>query len=125
MIKFVLNLSVIYFSVLFFQLVELLLKHGANPLQTNSEGKSPLDVAASPEMVKILKREIISSGSDSSSIEDTRSPMSQDSINSMKDDDRSLDIDGELLLFSSDQITKLYPSLQSPTVLTILIYLCH
>ena len=76
------------------QLVELLLKHGANPLQANSKGKTPLDVAASQEMVKILKREIISSGSDSSSIDDTRSPMSQDSINSMKDDERSLDMDG-------------------------------
>jgi hypothetical protein len=77
-----------------FQLVELLLKHGANPLQQNAKGKTPLDVAPSPDMVKILKKETICSGSDTSSIEDIRSPMSPDSIISLKDDDKSLDLEG-------------------------------
>lgn len=79
-----------------FQLVELLLKHGANPLQTNSHGKTPLDVASTPEMVRILKEGTICSTSDSSSIDDARSPMSPDSINSYKDDDKSLDLDGKI-----------------------------
>lgn len=80
-----------------FQLVELLLKHGANPLQPNAKGKTPLDVAPSAEMVKILKKETIYSGSDTSSIEDVRSPMSPDSIISMKDDEKSLDSEGKAL----------------------------
>ncbi|XP_053400907.1 ankyrin repeat domain-containing protein 12-like isoform X2 [Mercenaria mercenaria] len=73
------------------KLVELLLKHGANPLQQNAKGKTPLDVAPSTDMVKILKKETICSGSDTSSIEDVRSPMSPDSVLSLKDDDKSLD----------------------------------
>lgn len=81
-----------------FQLVELLLKHGANPAQTNAKGKTPLDVASSPEMVRILKKETIYSASDSSSIDDARSPMSPDSINSYKDDDKSLDLEGKLMI---------------------------
>ncbi|KAL4235180.1 ankyrin repeat [Mactra antiquata] len=75
------------------KLVELLLKHGANPLQPNAKGKTPLDVAASADMIKILKKETLCSGSDTSSIEDVRSPMSPDSIISMKDDDKSLDLE--------------------------------
>lgn len=73
------------------KLVELLLKHGANPLQPNAKGKTPLDVAPSTDMIKILKKETICSGSDTSSIEDVRSPLSPDSIISMKDEDKSLD----------------------------------
>ena len=75
------------------QLVELLLKHGANPLQPNAKGKTPMDVAATGEMLKLLKRETITSGSDSSSMDDIRSPMSPDSIRS-KDDDLNLDVEG-------------------------------
>lgn len=70
------------------------MKHGANPLQPNAKGKTPLDVAASADMVKILKKETLCSGSDTSSIEDARSPMSPDSITSLKDDDKSLDLEG-------------------------------
>ena len=76
-----------------FQLVELLLKHGANPLQPNAKGKTPMDVAAAPEMLRLLKRETITSGSDSSSIDDVRSPLSPDSIPS-KDEDGNLDVEG-------------------------------
>ncbi|XP_052230009.1 ankyrin repeat domain-containing protein 11-like isoform X1 [Dreissena polymorpha] len=75
------------------KLVQLLLKHGANPLQQNAKGKTALDVASSPEMVRVLKKEIICSASDSSSIEDLRSPNSPDSVNSYKDDEKSLDGD--------------------------------
>jgi len=85
-----LNLKIIYI----FQLVALLIKHGANPVQANAKGKTPLDVASSPEMVRILKKETLCSASDSSSIEDVRSPMSPDSINSYKDDDKSMDLEG-------------------------------
>lgn len=67
--------------------MELLLKHGANPLQPNSKGKTPVDVAASPEMVKLLRKEIIASSSDSSSLDDARSPTSPESTSSCKDDD--------------------------------------
>ena len=84
-------------KILFLQLVELLLKHGANPYQQNSEGKTPMDVARTPEMVKLLKRDMkqdnIGSGSDSSSMDGIRSPMSPDSIPA-KDEDLSLDVEG-------------------------------
>lgn len=73
------------------KLVQLLLKHGANPLQPNAKGKTPLDVASSPDLLKILKKETICSGSDSSSIDDVRSPTSPDSVISMKDDEKSMD----------------------------------
>lgn len=72
------------------ELVELLLKHGANPLQPNSKGKTPVDVAASPEMVKLLRKEIIASSSDSSSLDDARSPTSPESTSSCKDDDMDI-----------------------------------
>lgn len=79
-----------------YKLVELLLKHGANPYQQNSEGKTPMDVARTPEMVKLLKRDIkhdnFGSGSDSSSMDGIRSPMSPDSIPA-KDEDLSLDVE--------------------------------
>ena len=52
-----------------------------------------MDVAATGEMLKLLKRETITSGSDSSSMDDIRSPMSPDSIRS-KDDDLNLDVEG-------------------------------
>lgn len=72
------------------ELVELLLKHGANPLQANSKGKTPVDVAASQEMVKLLRKEIIASSSDSSSLDDARSPTSPESNSSCKDDDMDI-----------------------------------
>ncbi|XP_052816247.1 ankyrin repeat domain-containing protein 12-like isoform X2 [Mya arenaria] len=75
------------------KLVELLLKHGANPVQPNANGKTPLDVAASAEMVRVLKKETISSASDSSGIDDVRSPRSPDSVNSYRDDEKCLDED--------------------------------
>ena len=86
----------------FSQLVELLLKHGANPLQPNSEGKTPADVASSGDMVKLLRKEIISSSSDSSSLDDLRSPMSPESNSSLKEEDfRNSDSEerGEVLPF--------------------------
>ncbi|KAL5021869.1 hypothetical protein ScPMuIL_001024 [Solemya velum] len=67
------------------KLVELLLRHGANPLQANSRGKSPVDVAASPDIIKLLRKEIIASSSDTSSIDDARSPTSPESSSSNKD----------------------------------------
>ncbi|XP_056005462.1 ankyrin repeat domain-containing protein 11-like isoform X2 [Ostrea edulis] len=72
------------------ELVELLLKHGANPLQPNSNGKTPVDVAASPDMVKLLRKEIVASSSDSSSLDDARSPTSPESNSSCKDDDMDI-----------------------------------
>lgn len=68
-------------------MVELLLKHGANPQQPNSQGKTPLDLAASTDMVKLLRKEIITSSSDSSSLEDIRSPTSPESNASYKEED--------------------------------------
>ncbi|KAL3859903.1 hypothetical protein ACJMK2_010087 [Sinanodonta woodiana] len=58
------------------KLVELLVKKGANPLQPNLKGRTPMDVAATPEIIALLKREIIASSSDNSSADETRSPMS-------------------------------------------------
>ncbi|XP_041375498.1 ankyrin repeat domain-containing protein 11-like [Gigantopelta aegis] len=69
------------------KLVELLLKHGANPLQLNLKGKTPVDVAASPDLEIVLRKEIISSSSDSSSMDDARSPTSPESMSSVKDED--------------------------------------
>lgn len=67
--------------------MELLLKHGANPLQQNSTGKSPVDLASSLDMGKLLRKEIITSSSDSSSLDDMRSPASPESISSLKEED--------------------------------------
>ncbi|XP_050396592.1 ankyrin repeat domain-containing protein 12, partial [Patella vulgata] len=75
------------------KLVMLLLKHGANPHQANSEGKTAIDVAKSPDLERLLKREIIMSNSDSSSVDDVRSPMSPESNSSLKDEDRQLEIE--------------------------------
>jgi len=75
------------------------MKHGADPHQPNDSGKTPLDVAASPEMVRILKRETSSSASDGSSIEDERSPRSPDSVSSYRDEDRDDGINIKLLYF--------------------------
>ncbi|XP_033754138.1 ankyrin repeat domain-containing protein 11-like [Pecten maximus] len=76
------------------KLVELLLKHGANPLQPNLQGKTPMDVAASSDMIKLLRKEIITSSSDSSSLDDARSPTSPESNSSLKDEDnRNTDSD--------------------------------
>ncbi|XP_071172685.1 ankyrin repeat domain-containing protein 12-like [Mytilus edulis] len=69
------------------KLVELLLKHGANPLQQNITGKSPVDLASSLDMGKLLRKEIITSSSDSSSLDDMRSPASPESISSLKEED--------------------------------------
>lgn len=77
------------------KIVELLLKNGANPLQPNIHGKTPVDVAHSQDIVKLLRKEIIASSSDSSSVDDIRSPTSPESNSStcMKEDDRNLDIE--------------------------------
>ena len=82
-----------------FQLVELLLKHGANPLQPNKHGKTPVDVASSPDMKRLLRKEIIASSSDSSSLEELRSPTSPESNSSIKEEDmHSPETEGKLSL---------------------------
>lgn len=70
------------FFYCFFQLVELLLRHGADPLRQNLKGKSPLDVAANKEIVRLMRSEVVASTSSSSSIADVRSPTSPESNNS-------------------------------------------
>ena len=72
----------------FDQLVELLLRHGANPVQSNAKGKSALDIAASPDIKILLKKEIIASSSESSGLDEARSPTSPESNVSDRDDDR-------------------------------------
>ncbi|KAG1683627.1 Ankyrin repeat domain-containing protein 12 [Nymphon striatum] len=59
--------------------VELLVKSGANPLLTNSGGKTPIDIAKNDEIRRILKQEIIPSSSDDSTNEEPRSPTSPES----------------------------------------------
>ena len=71
--------------------MQLLLRHGANPLQVNSKGQSALDVAANSEVVKLLKHEIIASSSSCSSIDDNRSPTSSDSSDSEKEEEHKVD----------------------------------
>lgn len=69
--------------------MELLLRHGANPLLTNSKGKSPLDVCPNDEICKLMRSEIIastSSSGDDSRTGDLRSPTSPESCISDKDD---------------------------------------
>ncbi|XP_076449038.1 uncharacterized protein LOC143285550 isoform X3 [Babylonia areolata] len=75
------------------KLVGILLKHGANPLQTNIKGQTPVDVANDANIKKLLNREIVSSNSDTSSVEEVTSPTSPDSLASIKDDDRGLDVE--------------------------------
>ena len=83
--------SYVILCVLILQLVQLLLRHGANPLQVNSKGQSALDVAANSEVVKLLKHEIIASSSSCSSIDDNRSPTSSDSSDSEKEEEHKVD----------------------------------
>ncbi|XP_046575490.1 ankyrin repeat domain-containing protein 11-like [Haliotis rubra] len=94
------------------KLVELLLKHGANPLQANNKGKTALDVAASAEIEQVLRKEIISSSSDSSSIDDARSPTSPESTSSNKDEDsrpediQDLELHGDIGAIGSSSSTR-------------------
>jgi len=48
--------------------VQLLLRHGANPLSKNSDLESPLDVASTPSVRRLLRSEIIASSSSESSL---------------------------------------------------------
>lgn len=90
------QLLLIFFFFCYIQLVELLLRHGANPLQTNSKGQSSLDVAANSEIVKLLKHEIIASSSSCSSVDDIRSPTSPETgTESEKEEDRKSETQGE------------------------------
>ena len=73
--------------------MELLLRHHANPLQENSKGQSPLDVAANPDIVKLLKSELIASSSCSSS---PKSPTSPESTLSDREEDKRTDSQGNL-----------------------------
>ncbi|XP_025114689.1 LOW QUALITY PROTEIN: ankyrin repeat domain-containing protein 11-like [Pomacea canaliculata] len=75
------------------KLVSILLKHGANPLQTNLKGKTPVDVAHDSHIEKLLRREIISSNSDASSADYIRSPTSPESLASIKDEDRMMEVE--------------------------------
>jgi hypothetical protein len=74
----------------FFQLVELLLRHGANPAQANSKGQIPMETTQSEEIVRLLRRDMIPppAASSSSSLpgaasseesSDVRSPTSPES----------------------------------------------
>ncbi len=74
--------------------MELLLRHGAHPLQANCKGHSPLDVAANQDIVKLLKNEIIASSSSSSSPDEVRSPTSPESNDSDQDDDKKQESQG-------------------------------
>ena len=80
-----------------FQLVTILLKHGANPLQPNDKGQTPVDVANDINIKKLLAREIISSNSETSSIDEVRSPTSPESLASIKDEDRGIDVEGIIM----------------------------
>ena len=90
------------------QLVSILLKHGANPLQPNEKGQTPVDVANDTYIKKLLGREIISSQSETSSIDECRSPTSPESLASVKDDDRGIDVDGAYLLYLDEGLAVLY-----------------
>jgi len=72
------------------QLVQLLLRHGANPLTKNSDSESPLDVASTPQVTRLLRCEVItsSSSSDDDDVHDNvRSPTSPESAASDVIDD--------------------------------------
>ncbi|KAK3086512.1 hypothetical protein FSP39_019448 [Pinctada imbricata] len=69
------------------KLVELLLKHGANPMQPNKHGNTPVDVAMNPDMKRLLRKEVIASSSDSSSLDEIRSPTSPESNSSIKEEE--------------------------------------
>ena len=64
------------------------MRHGANPLQPNAKGHTPLDVAPNDDIRKLLRSEIIASSSSSSSIEEVCSPTSPES-NSDKPEESS------------------------------------
>ncbi|XP_078607974.1 uncharacterized protein LOC144879950 isoform X1 [Branchiostoma floridae x Branchiostoma japonicum] len=68
------------------QIVELLLKHGADPLQANTKGKTPIDVADNETVERLLKSETIASSSDSSDSLDVKSPTSPESLASLNDE---------------------------------------
>ncbi|CAH1269026.1 ANKRD11 [Branchiostoma lanceolatum] len=68
------------------QIVELLLKHGADPLQANTKGKTPIDVADNETVERLLKSETIASSSDSSDSLDVKSPTSPESLASNNDE---------------------------------------
>ena len=75
----------------YLQLVQMLLRHGANALQMNSKGKTPLDSALNEEIRSLLKNEIIASTSSSSS----QSPTSPESaLLSDKEDDHKHESQG-------------------------------
>ncbi|XP_071957304.1 uncharacterized protein [Antedon mediterranea] len=65
------------------KLVELLLRHGADPLQRNQRGSSPLDIANIPEIIALLKNEIIESAGSDLSTPEVRSPTSPESLASI------------------------------------------
>ncbi|XP_078586125.1 uncharacterized protein LOC144868002 isoform X2 [Branchiostoma floridae x Branchiostoma japonicum] len=67
-------------------IVELLLKHGADPLQANTKGKTPIDVADNETVERLLKSETIASSSDSSDSLDVKSPTSPESLASLNDE---------------------------------------
>ena len=69
------------------QLVQLLLRHGANPNQPNLKGKTALNVA-SGEIESILRGNGTGYSSDSDSHSEA---SSSDSILSNKEEDRSID----------------------------------
>ena len=64
----------------------MLLRHGANPVQVNTKGKSPLDVATNDEIIKLLRSEMIASSSSGSSVDEVRSPTSPESGSSDKEE---------------------------------------
>ncbi len=74
-----------------FQLVELLLKHGADPLIVNKKGKAPLDLAFSPEIRALM----IESCSDNPLLE-ANSPTSPESLDSAEESsNQGRDTNGE------------------------------
>ena len=78
------------------QLVQLLLRHGANPLAKNSDGESPLDVAAAGEVTRLLRSEIIASSSSDDDY-DVRSPTSPESdVNDMDNEPPPADMTNQL-----------------------------
>ena len=93
----------------YFQLVEVLVRHGANPLQTNARGKSPLDVAANETISRILRNEIIASSSNSSSTDEVRSPTSPESnVSDKEDDKKDKDLSGNDLQILRIRIRNLF-----------------
>ena len=73
------------------QIVELLLRHGADPLLQNLKGKSSLDVATGDEIIKLMSSEVTASNSScsSTSLADTRSPSSLESCLAERDEERT------------------------------------